>query len=129
MASELTPEELSYIEVATNSISFGEVYVKSKESRYFWVKNGTKKAISVALKINDPELVNSFKKNQVIPSGSETGFELAFCKDTLGDFKSSIKYIINDLHEFEMTITAKSVPVEIDIDRTNIKFEFSPNSL
>lgn len=54
MAAELTPEELSAIEVATNSINFGEVYVKSKESRYFWLKNGTKKAISVCLKIANP---------------------------------------------------------------------------
>ena len=115
--------------MATNSVNFGEVYIKSKESRFFWVKNGTKKAITVALKINDAELSQSFKKNQVISSGGEAGFELAFCKDTLGDFKTSIKYIINNIHEFEMQLTAKSVPVEIDIDKTNLKFEFEPSSL
>ena len=69
VAAELTPEELSSVEVATNSVNFGEVYIKSKESRYFWVKNGTKKAISVFLKINDNELSQSYKKPQVIPSG------------------------------------------------------------
>lgn len=93
------------------------------------MKNGTKKAISVGLKINDSELSQSYKKNQVIPSGGEAGFEVAFCKDTLGDFKTSIKYVINNVHEFEMQITAKSVPVEIDIDKTNLKFEFEHNSL
>lgn len=86
--------------MGTNAINFGEVYVKSRESRYFWVKNGTKKAISVCLKINDNELASSYKKSQVIPSGGEAGFELAFCKDTLGDFKTSIKYVINNIHEF-----------------------------
>lgn len=75
------------------------------------MKNGTKKAISVCLKINNPELSCSYKKNQVILSGGEAGFELAFCKDTLGDFKTSIKYEINGQHEFEMAVTAKSVPV------------------
>ena len=75
------------------------------------MKNGTKKAISVSLKINDAELSSSFKKNQVILCGNEAGFEIGFCKDTLGDFKTSIKYVINNVHEFEMAITAKSVPV------------------
>lgn len=28
-----------------------------------------------------------------------------------------------------MAVTAKSVPVEIDIDKTNLKFEFDPNSV
>ena len=129
VAMELPPEDLSSIEVATNSVNFGEVYIKSKENRYFWVKNGTKKAVSVGLKINDAELSQSYKKNQVIPSGGEAAFEIAFCKDTLGDFKTSIKYVINNVHEFEMQITAKSVPVEIDIDKTTLKFEFEPNSL
>ena len=100
------------------------MYIKSKESRYFWLKNGTKRAISVCLKINDNELAQSYKKSQVIPSGAEAAFELAFCKDTLGDFKTSLKYIINNNHEFEMQITAKSVPVEIDIDKTTLKYEF-----
>lgn len=53
VVGELTPEELSCVEVAANSMSFGEVYVKSKEYRYFWVKNGTKKAISVQIKFTD----------------------------------------------------------------------------
>jgi hypothetical protein len=34
------------------------------------VKNGTKKAITVGLKINNPELASSYKKNQVIQSGA-----------------------------------------------------------
>lgn len=55
-------------------------------------------------------------------SGSEAAFEIVFCKDTLGDFKASIKYVINGLHEFELSVLAKSVPVEIEIDRTNLKF-------
>jgi len=57
------------VEVASNSINFGEVYIKSRESRYFWVKNGTKKAVSVGMKITNPELAQSYKKQQVILSG------------------------------------------------------------
>jgi hypothetical protein len=38
------------------------------------LKNGTKKAISVYLKINDSELSSSYKKAQVVQSGAEAGF-------------------------------------------------------
>jgi hypothetical protein len=47
-----------------------------------------------------------------------------FFKDTLGDFRGSAKYIINNQHEFEMMITAKSVPVVIDSHKTNVKFMY-----
>ena len=52
-----------------------------------------------------------------------------FCKDTLGDFRGTVKYVINGQHEFDMTVTAKCVPVYIESDRTNIKFTFDEQSL
>jgi hypothetical protein len=50
-------------------------------------------------------------------------------KDTLGDFRSIIKYTINSIHEFEMTVTAKCVPVVIEVDRSTLKFVYSEASL
>ena len=35
-----------------------------------------------------------------------------------------MKYIINDIHEFEMSITAKSIPVNVDVDTNALKFTF-----
>jgi len=84
----------------SNSIDFGEVYIKSKESRYFWIRNLTKKAVSVEVKFSSPELKNSYSKPQILKSAEEAGFELVFCKDTLGDFKTQGKYIINGIYEF-----------------------------
>lgn len=52
------------------------------------------------IKYSSPELSRSYKIAQVIPSGAEAGFEVVFCKDTLGDFKGTAKYVINELHEF-----------------------------
>lgn len=52
----------------TNNIDFGEVYIKSKESRYFWIKNYTKKAVSVEVKFTAPELKNSYAKAQILKS-------------------------------------------------------------
>lgn len=48
----------------------------------------------------DTELSQSYKKPQIITSGGEAGFLVAFSKDTLGDFRSTIKYLINGQHEF-----------------------------
>ena len=47
----------------------------------------------------------------------------------MGDFRGTGKYIINEIHEFDMTVTAKCCPVVIDADRTSIKFSYDENSL
>ncbi len=96
----MLPEELSSIEVISNVIDFGDVYIRSKELRYFWVRNMTKKAVSVEVKFTSQELKNSYSKPQVLKSGEDAGFEIVFCKDTLGDFKAQGKYMINGLYEF-----------------------------
>lgn len=74
------------------------MYIKSSSKGYFWVKNASKKTISIQLVYKDQELSQSNKKMQVIPSSGEAGFEIIFSKDTLGDFRSNIKYIINSVH-------------------------------
>ena len=51
---ELTYDELSNIKISTNVIDFGVVNVKSREARYFWVKNNSKKIVSINLAISDP---------------------------------------------------------------------------
>lgn len=100
------------------------MYIKSTSKGYFWIKNASKKTVSIQLVYKDQELSQSNKKMQIVPSSGEAAFEVVFVKDTLGDFRSTIRYIINSVHEFEMTITAKCVPVTIDVDRTNLKFTY-----
>lgn len=62
------------MEVMSNTIDFGEVYIKSKESRYFWIRNLTKKAASVEVKFTSNELKNSYTKPQILKSGEEAAF-------------------------------------------------------
>ena len=52
-----------------------------------------------------------------------------FSKETVGDFHSVVKYIINEQHSFDITVIAKSVPVCIESDRVNLKFTFDEQSL
>ena len=40
-----------------------------------------------------------------------------------------MKYVINEVHQFEMTVTGKSIPVSIDVDTTTLKFTFDQTSL
>lgn len=68
IAQQLSPEELAQVEVSSNVIQFGEVYIKSSSKGYFWVKNASKKTISIQLVFKDQELSQSNKKMQVIPS-------------------------------------------------------------
>ena len=60
--------------MASNTINLGEVYIKSTTKGYFWVKNSTKKTISVQLFFKENELKNSMIKSQIIPSCHEAGF-------------------------------------------------------
>jgi hypothetical protein len=62
-------------------------------------------------------------------SGEETGFEIIFCKDTLGDFKGTGKYVINGIYQFEMNVSAKSTPVEVQLNTTELRFHFDESSL
>lgn len=50
----MSPEELTLVEVMANTVEFGDVYIKSKEARYFWIRNLTKKAVSIELKFTSP---------------------------------------------------------------------------
>ena len=69
ITSELSPEELALLEVISNSIEFGDVYIKSKATRYFWIRNLTKKAIKVQLQFKATELSQSYDKPQILKSG------------------------------------------------------------
>ena len=100
ITAELAPEQLSLIQVMSNTIEFGDVYIKSKLARYFWVRNLTKKAVSVQIKFVSNQLKSSYSKTQILKSADDAGFQVVFCKDTLGDFRGQGKYIINGIYEF-----------------------------
>lgn len=130
IASDITSAELEKIEVGPLSIDFGEVFVKSSTSKYFWIRNSTKKSIAARLICEAaPEFKKSYQKSQIIKSCSEAGFEVVLCRDTIGEIRSSLKYILNEKYVFEMTATGKVVPVALEVSRLNLKFTFADDNM
>ena len=54
---------------------------------------------------------------------------MVFSKDSLGEFKSQGKYVINGMYEFEMTVTGRSTAVELELSGSEMKFQFEEGSL
>lgn len=111
------------------SIDYGAVYIKSKMTKTFQVKNELRTAISVRLHTDRDELSQSYLKPQIIPSGQVGGFDVSVCSRLLGPLKHNIKYIINERHIFEMMITASIEPVQIELSKQQLRFSFIEDNI
>lgn len=108
----LSPEQLTQIQVVSTIIDFKEVFIKSKKTEYFIIKNGLGQPIKVQMVIKDiEELYDSYTKPQIIPAEKQTGFRLTVQSLKMKKIKESIGYIINDKHFFNLQILAMIIPV------------------
>lgn len=126
---ELSPEMLQKIEAGPVRIDFTNVYIKSKMSKTFYVKNDLRTSISVRLYTDKDELSLSYLKPQIIPSGQVGGFDVVICSKGLGQVKQNIKYIINERHIFELMVTAQIDPVALELSKQSIKFTFAEDNI
>jgi hypothetical protein len=108
---ELTPEMLQKINAGPVRIDFGVIYIRSRMSKTFFVRNDLRTSISVRLHSDKEELTQTYLKPQIIPSGQIGGFDVVVCSKHLGSIKHTIKYIINERHIFEFMVTATIEPV------------------
>lgn len=97
---ELSPDELQKVFVGPTTMDYGVVYVKSKLTKYFSVKNQLKGSILVQIVVNNNELQESYQKPQLIPPMQTATFEVTFYSHNLQTFRGSVKYTINGKHEF-----------------------------
>lgn len=54
---------------------------------------------------------------------------MVLCRDTIGEVRSSLKYILNEKYVFEMSATGKVVPVALEVSRLNLKFSFADDNV
>ena len=98
---ELNAEKLQKIFAGPTTIDFGGIYIKSKISKYFSIKNELKHCIMVKLIIENEELKQTIVDAQIIPSMQIAGFEIVFFSKALQLFKGTITYVINEKHPFK----------------------------
>lgn len=131
ITSELTGEELQKIQVGPTVIDFGSIYQKSTEIRFFQIKNDLRKPIMAKLSIdNNTELIDSYQKTQVIPSGKTASFQIVFCSlAVMLNYSKLITYTINDKHQFKINVKADVTTVNLKLSKTDEEFIFEDEQL
>lgn len=121
---ELNGEMLQKVFAGPKQIDFGMLFVKSTVSRTFTVRNDLRNAIKVRLESELEELNKSYLKVQIIPAGEIATFDIIICSRSPQEFKTTIRYIINERHKFEFEVYALIEPVTLEPDQLNLNFRF-----
>ncbi|CAD8117028.1 unnamed protein product [Paramecium sonneborni] len=125
---ELTPEQLLKISAGPVKIDFGNIFIKSLATKFFYVRNELRNSIAVRLHTDREDFAQSYLKPQIIPSGQTAGFDVCVKSRQLGQLKSHLKYIINEKHIFEIQISATIEKVFLEMSRQQVKLTFTEDN-
>ncbi|GBG28496.1 Cilia- and flagella-associated protein 65 [Hondaea fermentalgiana] len=134
--SVITPIDLAHIGVQPKQLDFGTVCVNSKSAKCLAIANDLMQNILVEICVDGvDELSHSTPKAQVIPPGSQAGFDIIFSSSTQpaanqsNRFRKSITYIINGHHKFKYSIVAEVVPIRIALSTSCVDLRFDETNL
>ncbi|XP_025947269.1 cilia- and flagella-associated protein 47, partial [Apteryx rowi] len=111
----LTPKQLHQILIGPSTMNFGDVCVSSTSVRRLHIINNLLVHIWVQIEIETDELQQTSPLSQVVPPLSKTYIPVVFETNTLGIFRKSFTYTINNKHTGHMLVTAKAVSVELEL--------------
>ncbi|KAM8977297.1 LOW QUALITY PROTEIN: cilia- and flagella-associated protein 47 [Pelodytes ibericus] len=124
----LTPQQLYHVVIGPSAVDFGEVCVGSISMKEISIINRLPTSIWVQVEIDCEELQQTSPLSHVMPPMSQTEIPVVFETSSLGTFKKSITYTVNNKHAGYILITAKAVPVALELSshelvlRPNHKF-------
>uniref|UniRef100_A0A8C5M3C4 Calponin-homology (CH) domain-containing protein n=1 Tax=Leptobrachium leishanense TaxID=445787 RepID=A0A8C5M3C4_9ANUR len=111
----LTPQQLHQVAIGPSVIDFGEVCIGSTSVKEINIINSLPMHIWVQVEIVCEELQQTSPLSYVMPPMSKTQIPVVFETNSLGKFKKSITYTINNKHTGYIFITAKAVPVALGL--------------
>ncbi|KAG8136400.1 hypothetical protein E2320_004984, partial [Naja naja] len=111
----LTPKQLHQIVIGPSTIDFGEVCVHSTTTRKMHIINNLPVHIWIQLEIKSEELQQTNPLSHVITPFMKTCIPVVFEKETLGNFKKSFMYSINQCHFGHILVIGKIVPVALEL--------------
>ncbi|XP_071992034.1 cilia- and flagella-associated protein 47 isoform X2 [Engystomops pustulosus] len=111
----LTPQQLHHVVIGPSTIDFGEVCVSSTSVKEMNIINSLPTYIWVQVEIDCDELQQTSPLSHVVPPMSKTEIPVVFEKNTLGKFKKSISYSVNNKHIGHILVTAKAVPIALEL--------------
>ncbi|XP_070587019.1 cilia- and flagella-associated protein 47-like isoform X1 [Erythrolamprus reginae] len=116
----LTPKQLHQIVIGPSTIDFGEVCVHSTTTRKLHIINNLPVNIWIQIEIKSEELQYTNPLVHVIAPFVKTSISVVFEMDTLGNFKKSFMYSINQHHVGHILVIAKIVPVSLELSTNEL---------
>ncbi|NXI71422.1 CFA47 protein, partial [Anseranas semipalmata] len=111
----LTPKQLHQILIGPSTMDFGDVCVYSTTARKLHIINNLLVHIWVQIEIDIDELEQTSPLCQVVPPLTKTYIPVVFETNTLGMFKKSFSYTINNKHPGHVLVIANAVSVELQL--------------
>ncbi|KGL96005.1 Uncharacterized protein CXorf22, partial [Charadrius vociferus] len=111
----LTSKQLHQILIGPSTMDFGDVCVFSTTARKLHIINNLLVHIWIQIEIEIDELQQTSPLSQVVPPLTKTHIPVVFETNTLGMFKRSFTYTINNQHLGHVLVVAKAVSVELEL--------------
>ncbi|KFP63270.1 Uncharacterized protein CXorf22, partial [Cariama cristata] len=125
----LTSKQLHQILIGPSTMDFGEVCVYSTTTRELHVTNSLLVHIWIQMEIEIDELKQTGPLSQVVPPLTKAHIPIVFETNTLGIFKRSFNYTINNQHLGHVLVVAKAVPVELELSARELILKPVPGYL
>ena len=124
----LSPEEIQSILRGPGMLEFGRLCIGARAVREYRITNDLETHIQVSLKIRAMELVESYPQSAMIPPGVSATFHIVFQSSQEQEFSRQVVYTINGRHDFSFGTSALVVPMDLNLSRNEVAFEFKPEN-
>ncbi|NXQ30852.1 CFA47 protein, partial [Alaudala cheleensis] len=111
----LTLKQLHQIFIGPSTIDFGDVCIYSTTTRELHIINNLSVHIWIQIEIKVAELQETSPLSQVVPPFTKTHIPIVFETTTVGMFKSSFNYKINNRHIGHVLVAARAMPIELQL--------------
>ncbi|NWR43509.1 CFA47 protein, partial [Regulus satrapa] len=125
----LTHKQLHQIFIGPSTMDFGEVCVYSTTTKELHIINNLSVHIWIQIEIEVAELQETSPLSQVVPPLTKTHIPVVFEKTTVGMFKSSLNYKINNKHIGHVLVVAHAMPIELQLSTRELILSPVPGCL
>ncbi|KAL2310433.1 hypothetical protein Nmel_002085, partial [Mimus melanotis] len=125
----LTHKQLHQIFIGPSTIDFGDVCVYSTTTKELHIINNLSVHIWIQIEIEVAELQETSPLSQVVPPLTKTHIPVVFETTTVGMFKTSFSYKINNQHIGHVLVIACAMPIELQLSTTELILNPVPGCL
>ncbi|NXT63915.1 CFA47 protein, partial [Chaetops frenatus] len=125
----LTHKQLHHIFIGPSTIDFGDVCVHSTTTKELHIINNLSVNVWIKIEIDIAELQETSPLSQVVPPLTKTHIPVVFETTTVGMFKSSFSYKINNKHIGHVLVVAHVMPIELQLSTRELILSPVPGCL